>query len=786
LAAEKGSKNKPEPPVTAEERAHWVFQKPRHVVPPRVRIVGPVNNPIDAFILARLKKAGLQIAGPADRATLLRRITFDLTGLPPSPIELDDFVQDTRLDAYERVVDRLLASPHYGERWAQHWLDVVRYAESNGYEVDGERPHAWRYRDYVIRAFNDDKPYDHFLIEQLAGDQLAEGRKIEERGARGEERGAKMVRSRSLILDPRSSQLMVASGFNRCGPVHLVSGNVDQEVNRQEVLTEMTGAVGSTFLGLTMGCARCHNHKFDPISQADYYRLQAFFAAAQPQDVDIAHPDERAAYTRMLKAVQDKLLPLRQQVARLEAPYHKRLFEAKKARLEAPQRQALATDPKKRTPAQRKLVAEVELLIKVSWDELLEAMTPKERERRAAWRAQIHALEAQVPPPPARAWTLHDARPIPPTFVLKRGDPKKKGIQVEPAFPRVLVEDPGPKAEKPHGRGNSQSTVLDRIALARWLTHSDHPLTARVMVNRIWQHHFGRGIVATPNDFGVRGELPTHPELLDWLASEFTGHRWSVKHIHRLIVLSATYRQAGRGVVNPRAKRLDPDNKWLWHMPRQRLQGEALRDSALAVTGSLNPQMGGPMVRVPLEPEVYDLIFTEGEPDGLWHVTPDLRQHGRRSIYLFAKRNVRMPLLEAFDKPDSLTSCPVRPVSTFAPQALILFNGPFMQEQSKQFAARLLREAGVGKGKGNATFPSPGLIDRAYRLALCRPPRPEEREMVREFLAAQTTLHRDRLRARLPVGLPPFIPEGVEPAAAAAVVDFALALLNCNEFIYID
>jgi hypothetical protein len=785
LAAEKGSKNKPEPPVTAEERAHWAFQKPRHVVPPRVRNGGLVNNPIDAFVLGRLEKAGLQFAPPADRATLLRRITFDLTGLPPSPTELDDFVRDTRPDAYERVVDRLLASPHYGERWAQPWLDVVRYAESNGYEVDGERPHAWRYRDYVIRAFNDDKPYDQFLIEQLAGDQLAERRKIDDRGSRIDDRRSKKGPGRSSILDPRSSELLVASGFNRCGPVHLVSGNVDLEVNRQEVLTEMTGAVGSTYLGLTMGCARCHNHKFDPISQADYYRLQAFFAAAQPQDVDIAWPEERAAYARKLKAVQEKLLPLRQQVARLEAPYHKRLFEAKKARLEAPQRQALATDPKKRTPAQRKLVAEVELLIKVSWDELLEAMTPKERERRATWRAQIHALEAQVPPPPARAWTLHDARPIPPTFVLKRGDPKKKGIQVEPAFPRVLVEDRGTTIDKPPGGDKSRSTILNRVALARWLTGPDHPLTARVMVNRIWQYHFGRGIVATPNDFGVRGEPPTHPELLDLLAREFTGHAWSVKHIHRLIVLSATYRQAGR-VVNPRAKRLDPDNKWLWHMPRQRLQGEALRDSALAVTGSFNPQMGGPMVRVPLEPEVYDLIFTEGEPDGLWHVTPDPRQHGRRSIYLFAKRNVRMPLLEAFDKPDSLTSCPVRPVSTFAPQALILFNGPFMQEQSKQFAARLLHETGIRKEKDNVRFPGTALIERAYRLALCRPPRREEHEMVREFLAAQTTLHRDRLRARLPVGLPPSIPEGIEPAAAAAVVDFALALLNCNEFLYIN
>jgi hypothetical protein len=806
LAGEPGPKKTRELPVTDADRAHWAFQKPKRPVPPRVQNAGRLSNPVDAFILARLEKAGLQLASPADRATLLRRITFDLTGLPPSLAELQAFLGDARSDAYERVVDRLLASPHYGERWAQHWLDVVRYAESNGYEADGERPHAWRYRDYVIRAFNEDKPYDRFVTEQLAGDQLAERRKIEARGSKKQPKAK--AEQKELASPSRSSDLLVASGFNRCGPVHLVSGNVDAEVNRQEVLTEMTGAVASTFLGLTVGCARCHNHKFDPLSQADYYRLQAFFAAAQPLDVDIASSEERAAYAAKVKAVQAKLLPLQEQVARLEAPFRKRITLAKKARLAAPQRQALAADPKKRTPTQRKLAAEAEMLIKISWDELLEVMPPADRRKRAAWRAQIHALEARLPAPPAHAWTLGDSRTIPPTFVLKRGDPKKKGSRVEPAFPRVLVEEPGKLEDResridnrqksnslPDNNPAARSSILDRIALARWLTQPDHPLTARVMVNRIWQYHFGRGIVATPNDFGLRGEPPTHPELLDWLAQEFTSHNWSVKHIHRLIVLSATYRQAGR-VADPRAKRLDPDNHWLWHMPRQRLQGEALRDSALAVAGSLHPRMGGPMVRVPLEPEVYDLIFTEGEPDGLWHVNPDPREHRRRSIYLFAKRNVRLPLLESFDKPDSLTSCPVRPVSTFAPQALILLNGPFMQEQSRQFAARLLRETGSknNKGEKRARFSAPGgpasslpaaLIDRAYQLALARPPRSEERRMVLDFLASQTALHRDRLRARFPVSLPPDIPDDVEPGAAAAVVDFALALLNCNEFLYI-
>jgi hypothetical protein len=305
------------------------------------------------------------------------------------------------------------------------------------------------------------------------------------------------------------------------------------------------------------------------------------------------------------------------------------------------------------------------------------------------------------------------------------------------------------------------------------------------MVNRLWQHHFGRGLVATPNDFGLRGERPTHPELLDWLAREFVSHGWSIKHLHRLMVLSNAYQQASQPLhrdpqgrqATDLAKRIDPDNRLLWHLNRQRLEGEALRDSVLAVAGTLNPKLGGPMVRVPLEPEVYELIFTEGEPDGLWPVTPDAGEHTRRSIYLFAKRNVRLPMLEAFDRPDTLTSCPVRPVSTFAPQALILLNGPLMQAQSKHFAARLLRECGGDVQRQ---------IDRAYRLALCRAPRESEIRMAREFLAAQTELVLDRLRARQRIGLPPDLPDNVDPAAATALADFCLALLNRNEFLYVN
>jgi hypothetical protein len=771
-------------PGSPSHRSHWAFQQPVPRQPPQVRDNSWVANPIDSFVLARLEKIGLQPAPPANRTTLIRRVTFDLTGLPAAPEEVDSFVNDSRPDAYIRVVERLLASPHYGERWAQHWLDVVRYAESNGYEVDAERPHAWRYRDYVVDAFNKDMPYDQFVIEQLAGDLLMAGQ------------------------EPRRNlSPLIACGFNRCGQIHLVAGNTDAEINRQEVLTEMTAGVGAAFLGLTVGCARCHDHKFDPISQADYYRLQAFFAGTQPREMDICGPQQKAVIEEQRKKLEEQIAPLRKKAEEMEKPYKTLLMQLKRSNLEAKYRDALDVDPKKRTPEQKKLAEQGENLTKVMWDEIVEALSPEERTQRAAWRAQIHALESQLPPPSAQAWTITEEDKPPATYILKRGDPKRRGREVQPAFLPVLLQSSdrvtasnrvagaerfaGAESSKPRSDGQNrgiehaapathENRRLKRLDLARWLTRPDHPLTARVMVNRLWQHQFGHGLVATSNDFGLHGDKPSHPELLDWLACEFVNNGWSIKHMHRLMVLSNTYQQASsvtRSEETAKAQRLDPNDRLLWRMNRQRLEGEALRDSALCVAGTFNPKIGGPMVRVPLEPEVYALIFTEGEPDNLWPVTPDAREHGRRSLYLFAKRTVRLPLLEAFDRPDMVTSCPVRPVSTFAPQALIMLNGPFMQEQSKALASRLLRECGPSVDKQ---------IDRAYHLSLGRAPREAEMKMARDFLAEQTALIQDRLRARKPVGLPPDIPETVDPAAAAALPDFCLAILNRNEFLYVN
>ncbi len=728
--------------------APWAFREPRRADPPHVSDPIWVRNPIDAFILARLDKAGLKPSPPASKIALLRRVTYDLIGLPPTPKELDDFLADDKPDAYERVVDRLLASPHFGERQAQHWLDVARYAESNGYEADGERPNAWRYRDYVVKAFNDDMPYDRFVTEQLAGDLMNQG--------------ADVPRS------PEAAEYLIAAGFNRCGPVHQTSGNVDQAVLRQELLTEMTNGVGAAFLGLTIGCARCHDHKFDPIPTADYYRLQAFFSAAQPKEIDLSTPAERDENQRLNEELNAKIAPLRKQAADIEAPVRDRLREAKKAKLEAPYRDALAVDAAKRTPEQKKLAEQADVLVKVTWDEIVAALPPADREKRADLRRQANALEAQRPAPPAQAWTITEDGSPRFADVLKRGSLSQKGARVEPGFPSALTN---PGADAP----GSPGATLSRLDLAKWLTRPDQPLTARVIVNRLWEHHFGRGIVATPDDFGAHGEPPTHPELLDWLAVELVENGWSLKHVHRLMVLSNTYRQDSRP-ADADGKRIDPENHLLWRMNRRRLDAETLRDGVLATAGTLNPAVGGPMVKTPLEPEVYDRLFSEGEPDGLWLVTPDPRQHTRRSLYLFSKRNLHLPLLEVFDQPDTLSPCPVRAVSTFAPQALVLLNGPFLHEQSKAFASRLLREAGPDDA---------ARVDRAYRLALGRPPCAGERRTALDFLAAQTELLRARLRDRLPVGVPPDTPVGVDPAAAAALADFCLAMLNRNEFLYV-
>jgi hypothetical protein len=682
---------------------YWAFQKVvRPAVPP---IPG---NPVDSFILQNLRTKQLEPSKPLDRAQLLRRVTYDLTGLPPTPDELDAFLKDPAGNAYEKVVDRLLASSHYGERWASKWLDVVRYADTNGFELDQDRPHAWRYRDYVVRCFNQDKPYDRFIREQIAGDEMF----------------------------PDDHEALIATGYLRAGSEHVVAGNIDPEESRQEVLTEIATNVSQTFLGMTINCARCHNHKFDPILQADFYSLQAIFAGAKGKEVEIASPDEKIAWEAAQKAYKVRLAPIEDALKALAKPYDEQIREERKRALDPKLLEAFNIPKDKRSPEQKILGADAETQLKPTWDEVVAVMPAPVKSQREKLRKQLHEVEATAPDPlPAAYSFVNTGEPAPPSFVLRLGDPHSRLQPVDPALPYVIkAAYKIPTASE--GR---------RTAFANWLASPENPLTARVMVNRIWQFRMGEGLVRTPNDFGTMGDKPESHALLDWLAAEFMAQGWSIKAMDRLIVTSSVYKQSS--TPDEAKSKVDPQNRLFWRMNRKRFDAEMVRDAALAVSGILNPQIGGRPIKIPIEPEVYDLIFTEYERDGLWPVSPDRNIQNRRGIYLYNKRSVRLPLFTSFDQPDAITSCPVRPVSTHALQALSLFNSSFMQEVSQVFATRL--EKSCGKNRGCQ-------INSAWLLALSRRPRPEENQLALKFLKSGGTLP-----------------------------DFCLALFNRNEFLYV-
>jgi hypothetical protein len=741
-------------PITDEQRNYWAFRKPARPPIPRIKNRSWIRTPIDAFILAELEKKGLRPSPRAGKRTLIRRVTFDLTGLPPTPEEIDAFLADRSPDAYRKVVKRLLASPRYGERWAQHWLDVVRFGETNGFELDAERDQAWRYRDYVVKSLNDDKPYDRFIIEQIAGDEL----------------------------DPNSFEMRVATGFLRAGPQHVVAGNQDLAVNRQEWLTEVMFGVGNGIMGLTVGCARCHDHKFDPIPQADFYRLQAFFAASDNYDFKRPTKEQEQTYGAALKAHKDRLKPILDQIAAIEKPYREKLKGAKRAKLEPQFANALTKEEKLRSDEEKRLAKEAQSMLEIKWDELVASLSPEDREKRADLRRRMHDIELYAPEPLPKALAVADKlNPTPPMNILKGGDPHRLGDEALPRFPGVtLPKDASPEAEiEPVQIGEFKSSGR-RLALARWLAAPDNPLTARVMVNRLWHYHFGRGIVATPNDFGRNGQQPTHSELLDWLAVELSQSQgWSLKRMTELMVLSNAYQQSSApssGEADAKAK-IDPDNKLLWRMNRQRLDAEAIRDAVLGVNGKLTEQSGGPSIKVPLDPEVYDTIFTEYEPDNLWPVHPDPRQHTRRSLYLIRKRNVRLPLLVAFDAPDLMGVCGARQVSVHALQSLTLMNSEFMLQQSRALAERLFNEAGGDEG---------AMISRLYELTLARKPQLDELRLTQSFLKGQAAVIRERIARGEAVARLKDLPKGVDEATAAAWVDLCLATLNLNEFVYLN
>ena len=726
------------------KQGEWPFQPvSRPAVPKLNQLKSWARNPIDDFIGQKLETAGLTPNPPADRLTLLRRVTFDLTGLPPTPAEQTAFLADKSPDAYAKVVDRLLASPRYGERWAQHWLDLVRYSETEGFKHDGLRQDAHRYRDYVIRAFNDDLPYDRFIRQQLAGDEL----------------------------EPNNPEALVATGLVRLYPEDINASNMVQQ--RQEILDDITENTGLAFMGLTVGCARCHDHKFDAIKQTDYYRLQACFAAILPNDeTSIASKKQEQDYEKRMAQWDRATKPIRDAIDSELANEREAAKQDAIAVYDPETLAAINTPAEHRSCLQKQLVAEAEEWIESRLARAYRRCPPEERKLYDQQMEQLSKFDKIKPDPLPTAMTIVDAdggAPTP-TCVLAGGNYLKPGKEVSPGFPEFLgASEPSiaPPKEKPNSTGR-------RTALAQWLSRADNPLTARVFVNRIWEHHFGQGIVATPNDFGAMGTPPTHQELLDWLAAEFIADGWRMKPIHRLLVLSATYCQSSKvnqnSAANVAALAADAADNLLWHARRQRLEGEEVRDAQLEVAGDLNLRMYGPSAQPALPDELADSRYG-------WDADEKAADQNRRSIYVLAKRNMRLPMFEAFDQPDMQNSCPRRTCTITAPQALELLNGEMTEQAARAWSGKLLSECGDDEKK---------MVREAYLEAYGRPPKPDEIIAGEKFVDGQATRIAAEAKSPDEKHLPTPLPIKIDRAKAAALVDFCHAILCSNEFLYVD
>ena len=697
---------------------HWAFREPTRPEPPAVDSLqhsDRVRNPIDQFVLQRLEAAGLTAAPEASRLTLVRRAYFDLLGLPPSPAQIDAFLSDEAADAWPRLIDSLLASKHYGERWGRHWLDVARYADSGGYETDIYYRNAWRYRDYVVKSFNDDKPYDVFVQEQIAGDELWPD---------------------NLDLDPRRVYIVseekqrhlearIATGFYTLGPrVH--ESALDARRLAYETLTDWCDTTASAFMGLTVGCARCHEHKFDPFTQEDYFALQAIFASAREVELPLwnamGEADWRQSYPRVMA------------VAEARTAY--RLFEAD-------------TRGKELSRAQQDRKQQ---LLAAIGQAVLALPETTGGQGTIPYDALMHIPTVSV------LGREHPAL-IKPVHLLERGELDQPRQLVRPALPAALAAATGRSADLPDRYAARQQFAL-------WLTQKNHPLTARVMVNRIWHWHFGRGIVDTPNDFGKIGQPPSHPELLDWLATGFVAGGWKIKNLHRIMMNSAVYRQRSQFGTDQHLA-VDPDNRLLWRMNRRRLEAEALWDAVHSAAGTINLAMGGQPVVPPL---AADEIATLREK---WHwvVSADPAQHTRRGLYIIVRRNFKFPMFEVFDAPVTAVSCPTRDVTTVAPQALWGLNNQSVFRQAMHFAGRVVTEAGEERAAQMA---------RAWHIALGRPPTSAETSSALRLL--------DELEGQgtMPLRERPLALQNIPPARAQALCKLCLALFNLSEFGLVD
>jgi hypothetical protein len=681
--------------ITDADRKYWAFQPVRAVTPPDVKDAAWARNPIDRFIRHRLDAEGLNPSPTAERRALVRRIYFDVTGLPPTLAEVEAFVGDSAVNAVEKLVDTLLASPRYGEQMARHWLDLVRYAESDGFRQDAYRPNAWRYRDYVIRAFNTDKRYDRFVREQIAGDEL----------------------------DADDADCAIASGFLAHGIYEF--NQRDVRTQWENMLGEVTDVTADVFLGLGFACARCHDHKYDPILQKDYFALQAFFAPLMPaENVPLLSRAQRADHDRQQAVWLGKTAKVRAEIAKVEADERTKSIASMVGKF-PPDIKAMIQKPAvERTPLEQQLATLAYRQIDGDLAGLRGRMKGDAKTRLVELSKELAKFDADKPAACGVAFAVRDCgTTAPPTLI-----PKRKRPPIEPAIPTVLGSAPSPIAPPPgmHSTGR-------RLALANWLTRPEHPLVARVIVNRVWHQHFGRGLVATPNDFGNLGDKPSHPELLDWLADRFVKDGWSFKKLNRLILTSQTYRQSATAPASEAALKLDPENRLLWRMTTRRLAAEQIRDAILSVTGKLDLKAGGPSADA---------------------------KSPRRSIYTKVLRNSRDPLLDVFDPAETFTSTAQRNVTTTPTQALLMLNSPFMQQQAQAFAARLLKEAPAN---------DEGRIDAAFRLVFGRAATVQQKEQVRAFLAEQAK--------RLPA---------TAEAPRAVLAELCLVLLNANEFVYVD
>ncbi len=729
----------------AEEKTWWSFVPPARRAPQSA-----AASPIDGFLLDALRRKGIRPAPRADKHTLIRRAYLDIVGLPPAPEAVDKFVADDTPDAFANLVDELLDSPRYGERWGRHWLDVVRYADSSGYEHDYDYPHAWRYRDYVIQSFNEDKPYDRFIEEQLAGDEV----------------------------ENAGGAALIATGMHRIGP-RVLFREKDNPQYRYTYLDDMIATTSRAFLGLTVDCARCHDHKFDPIEQMDYYRMMAVFFPHIRYEFPLAPPDEVKRYEEAVKAVEARTKPLKSRIAEIEKPYRQRLRAERLLKFPVEIQEAVKTPENRRTEGQKLLAAQVE---SIGVGGVAEVLSDAAAARIQSLKAEIDEIEKDMPEPLPLAMGIRDgdyrlapnglgdevqpgkgdredfgeltgswlaAKPYkPPTaYFLPNADYRNKGASVEPGYVAALARG---RKFVPAAPQDGRVSSGRRLALAKWIASEENPLTARVMANRIWMHHFGRGIVTTAGNFGRMGELPSHPELLDWLALEFVRSGWSVKALHRLIMNSDAYRMASVH-DDEKAREADPENILLWRYPRHRLEGEAIRDSILAAAGTLNPQAGGPGFFPPIPQELRDSFLK-----GKWEMSEPGPAVWRRSVYIYSKRGLRYPMFEVFDQPNMNVTCERRTTTTVPTQALTLLNNDFTLRQARYFAER------AAGAKENAD----AQIAEAYRIALSREPTAAESAANRDFLARQTRFH------------------GGD--AAAALTDLCDVILNLNEFVYIN